>query len=123
MTNFVVDMTSTKQWARREAEAARERIEAETAYTITDGVMRWNSNGSVVPTEWYELAAYLGYPVDVEACDDTSRAELTAFLTGYKATQAARSPEQVAEQRAMATAAFGEGENIVNIFTGETYTT
>lgn len=123
MTNFVVDMTSTKAWARREAEAARERIDAEEAYTITDGVMRWNSNGRVVPTEWYEFAAYLGYPVDVEACDDTSRDELVAFLSGYKEAQAARTPEQIAEEQFEARAALGPDQTVVNILTGERYTT
>ena len=41
----------------------------------------------------------------------------------YRVAQQNRTPEQIAEQRAEARAAMGPGVEMVNIFTGEKYTT
>jgi hypothetical protein len=42
-------------------------------------------------------------------------------IAAYIEAQANRSEEQIAEERFEARAAFGPGEKIVNIFTGETF--
>ncbi len=44
-------------------------------------------------------------------------------LAEYAEAQQNRTPEQIAEQRAEARAAMGPGVGMVNILTGETYTT
>ena len=44
-------------------------------------------------------------------------------LAEYRQAQLQRTPEQVAEQRAEARAAHGPGVKLVNVFTGESYTT
>ena len=44
-------------------------------------------------------------------------------LAEYAEAQQNRTPEQIAEQRAEARAAMGPGVEMVNILTGETYTT
>ena len=44
-------------------------------------------------------------------------------LAEYAEAQRNRTPEQIAEQRAEARAAMGPGVEMVNILTGETYTT
>ena len=44
-------------------------------------------------------------------------------LADYAEAQQNRTPEQIAEQRAEARAAMGPGVEMVNILTGETYTT
>ena len=44
-------------------------------------------------------------------------------LAEYAVAQQNRTPEQIAEQRAEARAAMGPGVEMVNILTGETYTT
>ena len=44
-------------------------------------------------------------------------------LAEYAVAQQNRTPEQIAEQRAEARAAMGPGVDMVNIFTGEKYTT
>ena len=44
-------------------------------------------------------------------------------LAEYAEAQQNRTPEQIAEQRAEARAAMGPGVDMVNIFTGEKYTT
>ncbi len=47
----------------------------------------------------------------------------TAFLKEYRVAQLNRTAEQIAEERWEARAAFGPGETIVNMITGEKYTT
>ena len=47
----------------------------------------------------------------------------TAFLKEYRAAQLNRSAEQIREERWEARAAYGAGETVVNIVTGERYTT
>lgn len=43
-------------------------------------------------------------------------------VRAYTKAQQNRTPEQIAEQRAEARAAFGPGETIMNVITGERYT-
>ena len=52
--------------------------------------------------------------------DDTSAID---DLANYREAQRQRTPEQIAEERAEARAAVGPGVKMVNILTGETYTT
>ena len=47
----------------------------------------------------------------------------TAFLKEYRTAQLNRSAEQIREERWEARAAFGPGETVVNMITGERYTT
>ena len=47
----------------------------------------------------------------------------TAFLKEYRTAQLNRSAEQIREERFEALAAYGPGETVVNIITGEQYTT
>jgi len=47
----------------------------------------------------------------------------TAFLKEYRTAQLNRSAEQIREERWEALAAYGPGETVVNIITGERYTT
>ena len=47
----------------------------------------------------------------------------TAFLKEYRIAQLNRSAEQIREERFEALAAYGPGETVVNIITGEQYTT
>jgi len=44
-------------------------------------------------------------------------------LREYRVAQLQRSPEQIAEERFEALAAYGPGETVVNIITGEQFTT
>ena len=44
-------------------------------------------------------------------------------LREYRIAQAQRTPEQIAEERLEALAAYGPGETVVNIITGEQFTT
>src|SRR6056300_1216457 len=50
-------------------------------------------------------------------------AHTTAFLKEYTVAQKNRSAEQIREERWEARAAYGPGETVVNIITGERFTT
>ena len=54
---------------------------------------------------------------------DADDAPLVDDLAKYREAQRQRTPEQIAEERAEARAAMGPGVKMVNILTGETYTT
>jgi hypothetical protein len=64
--------------------------------------------------------------VDIQTVEITAvarEASLKVVFAEYRTAQANRSPEQVAEERMMAAGAMGPGVDMVNVFTGETYTT
>ena len=64
--------------------------------------------------------------VDVQTVTRTAVARdihTTAFLKEYTIAQKNRSAEQIREERFEALAAYGPGETVVNIITGERYTT
>ena len=59
----------------------------------------------------------------VKATAEAHEVYQEAVIAEYINNQRNRSAEAVAEERAEARAAFGPGETVVNIFTGERYTT
>jgi len=64
--------------------------------------------------------------VDVQTVTRTAVARdihTTAFLKEYTIAQKNRSAEQIREERFEALAAYGPGETVVNIITGERFTT
>lgn len=83
------------------------------------GVRRWNSNGNIIPRDCLEKA---GLPVS-EHFEEEQREETAKVMREYKAAQARRTPEQIAEERAEARAALGPGQEMINVFTGERYIT
>jgi hypothetical protein len=85
------------------------------------GIYRWISNGSVPPSE---IVHSLGLCTRDELRHTQARGyDLAAFAVEYRKCQAERTPEQIAEQRAEARAAMGPGVKLVNVISGETYTT
>ena len=123
MTDYIRQLTNPRyEFERKEAERLSNDLLLNTDVD-PHGVMRWLSNGSVPPEDCVALAVHLGMAVSVEACNEARTADLTAWIAEYRVAQANRSPEQVAEEQAMARAAHGPGVRLVNIFTGEGYTT
>lgn len=59
--------------------------------------------------------------VDVSITNDARAVTNMEFLESYRISQQQRSPEQIAEERAMAKAALGLDATIVNVFTGERF--
>jgi len=58
---------------------------------------------------------------NVDLTVEAKSAQDRAAITEYIKAQSNRTEEQLAEERFEARAAFGPGEKITNIFTGETF--
>jgi len=87
--------------------------------TVTDGVVRWNSNGRVPPQEILDLWSFLGKPFDPAKSTEARVAETKQFLADYRTQNAGRKPgeEELAEMRAN----FGPDARVVNVVTGDRY--
>ena len=90
------------------------------AYTEDGKVWRWAESDNVVRED---TAMEFGIPIDPAATAKASEADLDRTVANYRAAMAARTPDQVAEERAEARAAMGPGKTMVNVLTGETWTT
>jgi hypothetical protein len=91
--------------------------------TVKGGVVRWNSNNNVPFEDMLTDFAEAGFIpfVTVGTSLEAREVDNKAFFAEYRKAQANRSEEQIAEERFEARAAFGAGEKITNIFTGETF--
>ena len=105
--------------AWQEREQIRLRASLTTDTYVKDGAVIWRSNDAPVPTSTFRDAG-LPVPPAQEAARDRY---LEPILREYREAMAQRTPEQVAEQRAEARAAMGTGVEMVNVLTGEKYTT
>lgn len=95
-------------WRVREAERLRDWFRNET---IKDGgILRWKTNGRVVPASSYRDA----YCTPPEGSEELERLEGEAFLEAYRALPQHHDEETLAEMRG----AFGEGATVVNVITG-----
>lgn len=84
------------------------------AYTEDGKVFRWASNNAVCPVDACQEYAI---PADLAAQAAARDAELTAFAAAYRAARRGRRPS--AEERYELRAAFGPGQTVVNVLTGE----
>lgn len=107
----------------RTQEKLRNEAQLRTEATITNGVIRWNSNGQVPPDDLVALAVEIGLPVDAAATKAAGDADFKAFMADYRKARRNRTAEVIAEERAEARAAHGPGVKLVNIVTGEKWTT
>jgi len=96
-----------------EALKLRDKLASDTY--VVNGVFHWNSNDAVVPPSTFKDA----YLVATEAQVAARKIEVDAVIKDYIANYQGPSEEERFEMRA----AFGEGETIVNVFTGTTVTT
>ncbi len=88
------------------------------AYTSADEghkILRWTSNDNVVPADIMEK---IDWP-HIAEMDAARDADLAAFMVSYREARANRTPEQRAEELFEMRAAFGPGETVVNVLTGE----
>jgi len=87
----------------------------------------WDKKGEFVALnkkqtkELYE--AGLITEVTVRSTNEAYDKEMQEFLSEYRKNQANRTQEEINEQRSEARAAMGSGVKMVNIITGEIYTT
>ena len=100
-----------------ERERLRDKIENDT-YTDERGCRRWNM-GNAVPSWSFEEAG-----IEMTSTERAAyEADTAESIERYRESMARRSPEEVEEAHAEARAAFGPGETVVNILTGERFVT
>ena len=92
---------------------------------IANGAIRWSSNGRCLPADCVRdlVDANLITVDTAERTTDMREIETLEFFAEYRAAQKNRSAEQIQEERMMARGAMGAGVAMVNIITGERYTT
>lgn len=97
---------------KSEAERLAKNLRMEASYE--GGIVRWRSNGHVVPSDCAAFAAHLGLPVDLDATTRTRHEEDAAFFEQYRRNYRPPTGEALAEMRA----AFRPGETVVDAISG-----
>ncbi len=89
--------------------------------TVFSNVVTWNSNGNVPFDDMLNDFRTLGLVsnVTLQVSKKAREKQVAAQLQAYRVAQAQRSPEEKAEEMFEMRAAFGEGEEVVNVVTGE----
>ena len=95
-------------WRRREADQLRTSFRSDA--DLVDGVLRWRSNGRVVPSHCFRDA----FCMPPAANGPTERVENDASLAEYARHVPVYSPETLAEMRSE----YGEGAMVVDVLSG-----
>lgn len=90
---------------------------------FTNGVPRWVSNDRVPPKDVRDLWLFVGHDFDAQSAKRVHDDEQRAWIEDYRRARANISEEQKAEEAFERRAAFGPGETVMNVLTGETYNT
>lgn len=122
MTRFERELSGAlgaywKNSAEKELEEIRKDL-AEGKITIDENGVARNCIGRVLMSDMLEKLTYVTDEVDEEATKAARDEEVTRSLAEYKRNAKPASEEELSEMRA----AFGEGQTIVNILTGERIT-
>lgn len=118
-----LDMREQLRKDREGQEHLRNLAKWSDAYVDPHGVVRWKSNDRIPFSDMLEVWHGAGLKFNMALSLATRKIEDAASIREYAAAQANRTPEQIAEQRAMARAAHGPGVKLMNVFTGEKFTT
>lgn len=118
MTDYIRQHQSPRhRFEQEEVERLERKFTTDT--TVTDGVVRWNTNKQVPPTDILDYWRWLGKPFDHAKSVAAREADLDAFFAEYRRNQQGPSDEERAEARA----AHGPGVELVNVITGHTWRT
>ena len=122
MTRFERELSGAlgaywKTSAEKELEKIREELEQGLITIDENGVAR-NRIGRVLMSDMLEKLTYITDAVDAEATAAARDEEVRRSLTTYRASAKPASEEEKNEMRA----AFGKGQTVVNILTGERIT-
>ena len=122
MTRFERELSGAlgaywKNSAEKELEEIRKDL-AEGKITIDENGVARNCIGRVLMSDMLEKLTYVTDEVDEEATKAARDEEVTRILAEYRRNAKPASEEEINEMRA----AFGEGQTIVNILTGERIT-
>jgi hypothetical protein len=118
MTDYVTAYNNPGSMYHREAVRLADSLRTDA--TIRFGIIRWNSNDSVVPADCAALAVHIGLMVNTAACDEARSLDQQAFFASYRK---ARANGPSAEERMEARAAMGAGVEMVDIITGHKWRT
>lgn len=105
------------EWAQGKASPVN-TIDTTNA-TVTDGVCRWKSNGSVPPADCLDALAAAGLVFDRQKTDEARQEGLRRLFEQARSQPRDDSPEAQSERLA----AFGPGQEIVDVLTGHRYRT
>jgi len=110
---------NTHYWERSaKAEVEKAVKEAnEKAIVEEDGAIRWKT-GSYLMDDFCEKLEYAGYAFSRSATREARDRQVSEELKAYRSQKRGYSSEEIAEMRA----AFGSGQVIVDIITGERIT-
>ena len=88
-------------------------------FSVVEGVVRWESNGRVPPADSLAMMVRLGMVTAAQAAASgpAREAETAAFIGQYVAMRAKNGYSD--EERSEMAAAFGPGEVVVDVFTGQ----
>ena len=117
MTRFEQELSGALGafWKKNaEQEVTRLLAQTKDIEVEPDGAAKWKTNGSYLPKEVIEKLAYGGFEFSPEATRAKREIQTTAFLRDYRANH--RTTE---EEKNEMRAAFGAGQTVVNIITGE----
>ena len=122
MTRFERELSGAlgaywKNSAEKELEEIRKDL-SEGKITIDENGVARNCIGRVLMSDMLEKLTYVTDEVDEEATKAARDEEVTRSLAEYRRNAKPASEEEINEMRA----AFGEGQTIVNILTGERIT-
>lgn len=122
MTRFERELSGAlgaywKNSAEKELEEIRKDL-AEGKITIDENGVARNCIGRVLMSDMLEKLTYVTDEVDEEATKAARDEAVTRSLAEYRRNAKPASEEEINEMRA----AFGEGQTIVNILTGERIT-
>ena len=121
MTRFERELSGAlgaywKNSAEKELEEIRNDLAAGKITIDENGIAR-NCIGRVLMSDMLEKLTYVTDKVDAEATKAARDEEVSRSLAEYRRNARPASEEELSEMRA----AFGEGETVVNILTGERY--
>jgi hypothetical protein len=108
-----------KAWAERVVLDAGGGVRQTCLVDVTDGVVRWQSNGRVPFADKLVELAGQGLVFDLERSIAARKADDQAFLAQARLLPRDDSSEAQFERRA----AFGPGQAVVDVITGHTYQT
>ena len=117
--DIIIMMKNTNEDKIRET--LRGHIDRSYRMAGASNVLKWISNDRCIPHDiMLDLKRYgMVDAITVETTRIVEREETDRFIEEYKKNRANRSAEEIAEERYEMRAAFGPGETVVNVLTGE----
>ena len=120
MTRFEQELSGAlgafwKKEAEKEIAKMQERIANHEISTNMDGAAFWSKSGKYLPSDVAEKLSYTDFPFSLEETAKAREAQNDRFLENYRKNYQGPSEEELIEMRT----AFGTGETIVDIITGQ----